>query len=494
MPTPGLVQHGPNTDSHNANMAGPVNSVDDATHPATFGVTVYSVNLPDLSLPNNCIISWFVHDHGVTVTSVTDNVGNTYASVLTTPPDAGVSQMVGEMYACFGCLAGAQKITHTFSARSGLFKCHVSEWYNIATSSATDGNVSSTTSNSPSPTTGSFTPATDGDMILSFFVNSTFVALGGTNPCSGFTAGASHIDLVNDRRDCFGSQYTIQAAHAAINPGCTITQSPISNTDTFIAAACAFKAASAGTPKPAGPYIIGTHHQYPALIAGVSTFDIPATGTFMAMTVSVSFTQCPISSITDSANNHWESAIDTVAHSDVPQIWYTRGPVVLNTTLIVTVNINIGSNKAMLTFYDMTGLDVNPFDGVATAVGALLNIGENVDTTHGSMIAAPAFRPNTNRNGITLACIGFGDGPCTGPITFGVFDNLIYAGKTDAGCDNGDGWAHYFHTSNALQNWGWTDDSPTLSSWGASAIAFKAALSGQASSKVPIQQRTMSSC
>src|SRR6478672_11645685 len=127
---PGLVQHGPNTDIHNANMAGPLNSVDDGTHLATFGATVYNVWLPDVTRPGNCLINWFVHDHGVTVTSVTDDApggSNTYTSVLTTPPDAGVSQMVGEAYVALNCKAGAQKITVTFGARSGLFKCHVSE-------------------------------------------------------------------------------------------------------------------------------------------------------------------------------------------------------------------------------------------------------------------------------------------------------------------------------------------------------------------------------
>jgi hypothetical protein len=119
---------------------------------------------------------------------------------------------------------------------------------------------------------------------------------------------------------------------------------------------------------------------------------------------------------------------------------------------------------------DIAGAHATPADGSAWATGTQGAGAADVTT-------CPSITPTTNGSGITINVIAFGTGPPTtayGPVG-AITGNTGYTGDTDGGNMNyGDGYAHFFHTSNAAQTWNWHTATPVASGWIAQAVVFKA--------------------
>src|SRR6266404_410088 len=123
-------------------------------------ITIYTMRLPNTTLQGNCIIVGFQYGTSAVIPTVTDDKGNPY-SIVATHDDGN---QVVNLAVALNVLAGAQKITISFSGAATFVSGLASEFYNIAPANAMDGSSGSSGSSS-NVTAGSLTPSSNGDLI-----------------------------------------------------------------------------------------------------------------------------------------------------------------------------------------------------------------------------------------------------------------------------------------------------------------------------------------
>lgn len=160
MATPTLVQH---VSTANTGL------------PSFFGVagtggiaSQFDFRLPNPALAGNCLILGVTASAGITISTPTDDGGNTWTAGPTATDSTNHQQ--GAIFYALNVVAGTRHITIPFSSflaptRGDTFcavKC--SEFFNVALSAASDGSNGNANSGT-SWTAGSFTPTTNGDLI-----------------------------------------------------------------------------------------------------------------------------------------------------------------------------------------------------------------------------------------------------------------------------------------------------------------------------------------
>ncbi len=335
--------------------------------------TTLSVRLPNGAGAGNCLILGVRFNGSGSVSSVTDDMGNSWQpgpSVLNSSftPSTRVS-----LYYALNVASGTQKITITFSGLGGgsypaFPQAVVSEFYNIVSASALDGSSSS----SNSRTTGSITPTIAGDLVYEWGVD-----VSATDPNYGIqfngtsiTAGTGFTLLSADLQTGSADQYKVQSTTGSITPTFTA-----SGTDTWAAVAMALKACACGTPPPNGIRIVHVQHTMIAWPGHSSpvTLQFPSSGNLLVglFTGTIAF----IGTITDSGGNTWTSAASTPGDVNIAntsaQIVYaanaTTGPTL--GSIATTLNPACSSGDCNLILYDVTGAAASPFDKATTATG-----------------------------------------------------------------------------------------------------------------------------
>jgi hypothetical protein len=137
---------------------------------------------------------------------------------------------------------------------------------------------------------------------------------------------------------------------------------------------------------------------------------------------------------------------------------------------MLTIGIAQRQNPTFVTIYDVAGAATAPFDTSAANRGTMENADED-------LVNAPDITPST-ANGLIILALNMGIGPPIG-VTFGTDDMVRYTGRTDGGTESGDGFAHYLNPDTSAEAWTWhISNGGVLSSWSATALAFKAAAAG----------------
>jgi hypothetical protein len=355
------------------------------------------------------------------------------------------------------------------------FQYTVSEFNNVATVSPANGTSSSTTTVAPNLATGSFTPgnndANGGNLIYTYFAQNVAASANWATlyaATDSFTLLHADIAWAAAQGLTHMSEYFVQTASAAINPGVTATMTP--GNDTFNGVSVALKAASAGTAPAAGMRILKVYHGTwaGAGIANATSWKLhfPSAGNLLVL-VTTQNANIDVTSVTDSkSNTYTKRALD----GQTPQFWDTgSGQATPDVNLLITLHM-IGPNEnTSLTLYDITGAAPVPFD-VAAGVTSAIDRG-GVSPINNS----PQITPST-ANGLTIAAATMGQGPLSdlaaGAPTNAFFDFVYYpyAAGTDASqaaglmtsqsdlslMDNSDGLAHVYNTDTSQENWNWT--------------------------------------
>lgn len=462
LPVPAMVQHV---------MGGSNPSPGGTSNPGNN----FEFTLPENLGANNCVILEMNATSGSVISSITDNLGNSWPTTSAVLADAGAGNMMLGVWLLLGCLSGGATITVSYTGNINNFQYDITELNNIATSGALNGTKTTGSSpiSGPSLSVGSFTPgnndANGGNLIYACFACSNITA--NSNPTSwvpsgGFSLLSADISWNTGEGLPHASMMLVQTTHAAINPSITATGD---SADTFNCVAIALKAANAGTPRPAGMRIVAIHHfstvNFPGS-AGTYPLQAPCHGN-MRYLVGMDPNNT-ITSVTDSESNSWTKDPTITAN----QHWYLFNTVI-NSSLIMTVHGSGPDNKQSWRFIDVIGA------ATTNVVDTAVNV--NVSNTSGStMNDAPTMSPSSGTGGMMIASVQLGTGPglgfAPGAPAGAVFDLVNYTGEIDNDyMDNADlmGHAHY-PAGGGTYNWNWTITNNGTNALGG-AIAFKSA-------------------
>lgn len=441
---------------------------------ASTSCSVWHVPFPNVSLSGNCLLIGFMASLGAqTLTSVKDDLGNSFTSVQTFHGASGQDYW---LYALPNCAAGVKEVVITFTGVVSAFMAQLAEFYNVATSSPTDGTATGAeTASGVAHQPGSITTVSDGDVIWSVAFQTGSVRWDGALLAPG--DGQTLVAVESG----YGSmqQYGIQATHAAINP----IFYPLGD-NTWGMVACALKAATAGTAPAAGIRVFGIQDYSVAASATAMTIQQPCTGNLCVTSwdgyCGTAGTNCQVSSITDTQGNTWTSrvaqdqlvnGVGTVSYSQ--QILDTGAATTQPSPhYLETVTINHPSGGSTLQFFDIVGAASAPFD---TAVGAINTVVE----THATFNTV-AITPTTS-NGLVIVC----ENQDTGTVQAGTggttYKFTSAWGKEMTGGFNSlledRGTAHTYNTTTAQITYGFTVDATAGQPgfWAAVAAAYVAA-------------------
>lgn len=427
--------------------------------------------LPNATLANNCIVLFFSMQRASTRTyTITDSAGNTWPTTPTVVTNDTTNLVTTACFVLPNAAAGVVWIKVVFNATVKGMHLSFSEWCNVATSSPMDGSHGANLITG-TIASGSFTTTTNGDLILHYGEDTNFGTAyrdGEDSGNTGITKASGYTVLQADWAYASFLEYQVQATAGATNPGVTFSGGTMA-TSSFNSLTIALKAASAGTaPSATAPRVLGIFHT-DVVTSGTAnhTFWAPLFGSAAICATSYIPNECKINSCSGSQSGAWT----VISPAGFPQAAYKTG--LANSAMdVLTVNATNGSaNKLQVCIYDM--VNTGAFDTHTTASSG--------STGAGATIAhLPDITPGV-ANGITIFTVTFDTGPPSAmPLpSGGGMDTVTFTGYTDLDpMDTGDGWGHYYFSSNALQACSWTDSAATAGSF-ATAYTFAAATSTQ---------------
>jgi hypothetical protein len=196
---------------------------DTAVGTLSAGVSTWKVNLPNPSIAGNCIIVGAWVGISSDTIGVSDDKSNTYQTGVTQLNDGTNATSLKAVFAP-NVAGGTQRITVTFSGTTPQFvQVMVAEFSNVDTGSTVDGQNGALISSGSSLAPGSFTTASDGDLIIWLGAVSGVTGGMATNITAPdtWTAGANMTGLLYANDSHMALAYRVQATHGAINPSMT---------------------------------------------------------------------------------------------------------------------------------------------------------------------------------------------------------------------------------------------------------------------------------
>jgi len=403
------------------------------------------------SLTGNLITVRITAPHGSTVSSVIDNLAQSYS--LATSVDSGSGGWITALYYKAGTAANVTQITVTYSAAIADWHGAVMEYSNVATSSPVDA----TCSNHSITISCSLTTTAPNDLVVS-----TMIGLGSTiewNRLSTITPGGGFFFDAADTQCSDADSELVQSTAGSVTPSFTVTGS----SQAFNILGVAFKAATAGT-NPTGMYILHEQHTQ-STSAGplnLNTYFV-SSGNLLVASYDLGNTFTNASIDTCSVPNTW---VKKTEGTFWPEFFYIPSTGTFSTNLSCTVHLPGLSGNGIMVIYDVVGAATQPFD--------VLSSGQSQG--NGGFVTG-SVTP-TNGPGILFAAANDGTGPVTGVGVSGtptpIFDNTPYTGEQDTGqLNNGDAWQHLFYTTPGPLTYTWTM-AVSSSYMQASAIVFDA--------------------
>jgi len=407
------------------------------------------------TLANNLLALRLTYPHGSTVSSIVDNLSDSYTLGVGT--DSGAGGWVTALYYLAGTRAGIRQITVTFSAAVSDWNASLREYSGVATVSPGDGTCSNSATSVQC--SSAITTTTPGDLIVASTSLASASNTLGYNALTSITPGSGFsLDSADTYID-YADEEEVQTTAGSNTPSFTMTGvSGIYNT-----VAMAFKAAGLGT-NPTGMYILHQHHQELNQVSS-QVYYFPSSGNLLVASVDDGNDNSAGNSVavdTCTPSNTWTHRTPT--GFDIPQILFV--PLLSGSTgMFCTVHSGGPNHSTIVVSYDIVGAAAPPEDVDSIAFHG----------SGGTLTDAPDVTP-TAQPGIAFAVSNTGVGPTTGVIGTGfIFDNTPYAGESDAGqLNNGDGWQHIFYTNTSQIAFGWTQAN-SIQFLQAFAITFKAA-------------------
>ncbi len=370
---------------------------------------------------------------GVTIGTPYDDMGNTWSIATGTACTDSTNHVQGVMYYALNCAAGTRKITIpitgylTPTLGNTVANVILGQWCNVATSSAYDGGSSNVHTSTTSWTSGSFTPTASGDLIVttgfttnSAPANSSWAVNNGSDGTTFTLLSADIVDSFCQSSSAFG----IQTTAGAITTGYTL-----GTAHAGILMACAFKAASAGTPRPPGIQIIRIQGQSQYLTATSTTINwqFPCSGNLLVSALSCGPLTTTVPQITSNSTNWTIEGTDEIASTSdywtaiefLPNVTNSSGT--YSGTLTSTAVIQ----QSTFYFYDIGGAATSPLG--AHPAGSTVQV-----TTYGT-IANEVITPS-QANSLCIAICqlwsGTGHGCCGDPSLY-FFDYPTIPQSTD---------------------------------------------------------------
>jgi chitodextrinase len=417
----------------------------------------FYISLPNRTGAGNALIIAISYPFaaGRTV-AVSDDKSNTWVLGATTPANPATNQTVSQIYYALNVTAGTQKVTVSFDAALFNFQADVSEFYNVATVAAADGNSGNSASSAPTVTAGDVTTTSGNDLIYSYAFDTR-----NTESITAFIAGSGFTLLSADVVLGSVSQYAVQTSPGKVSPAVTVTGG---SGDSFNAVALALRSAPAGTPPPPGIRIVHVYHVFDNR-AGVA-LQFPSVGNLLVVNTAFSENQVNISTISSTPSNTWAK----LQHADGPQMWYTANAATGQDLRITPTMLQYPGVSFVL--YDVAGAATSPYDAAA---GTPFTWTSN--TNNSDLLSLPVIVPSAPGE-LIIAIMNDGIGPPLGMVGDGfTLDTITYGGEIDRdNMDNADGYAHYYSSGISPVSFGWRMNSSQLPETSlAMAVGFKAA-------------------
>ncbi|HEY9463659.1 MAG TPA: hypothetical protein VIR54_11250 [Vicinamibacterales bacterium] len=427
-------------------------------------MSVLHLALPNKALAGNCLVlgvAWGANS-GTPSIAISDDQGNTW----TTGPthfDSGNTYHLSTWYA-LNVAAGTRQITVTATGGDLIFvQAQASEFYNVALSAASDGSANAH-GNSSTWSPGSMTTTTDGDLVVSWAVDS-----GGNWPYGNFTPGPSFALCNADRLTGMVSQYRVQTTHGAITASATASKSV-----PFISCALALKPASAGTAPTADPRILRV--TWADAVGSTFVQQAPSDGNIRAVGwvgVSGAGATRNMTGITETGGATYTRTTGVGnGQSGLAQWGYATGASA-SATNAITITSGL-DNLSTAVIYDILATGAT-FDTEATATGSQTDSGD---------LTTVSLTP-TNANGIVLCALGINSGTIRDLVGSGYQADNPWTAEEDGGGNvlhQDNGWGHTFNSSTSAVTFVWTNSNSGVGEgtqdWAADAISFSAAGAG----------------
>ena len=458
--TPTLVQHVscPNAGAMGSGNGGPQSSTPD-----------YLCPLPEPSQAGNTLLLGFFSDDTNTPTwTISDDKSNTWNLAQSRTDNYG---NIFSVYYALNVAAGTHMVkVHASTQTLGYLAASISEYYNVATSSALDTSNCYAGGSSTSIAAGSITPSASGDLLWQFAANANAASV------SSFTEGAqSNLTWSlngTDIHDGDATQAGVYTSTSAINPMFSSgTSQP------WDSCVMALKAASAGNAPTASFRIVHMlHAQQRSTDASTYAAEMPTSGNLLV--ISYISGGNVITGITSNPSTTW---LSTGANASitwaVSQIYYAANAATSNTqTFSISQSGTITGTTFM--FYDIAGAASSPFDADS---GGLTNDSSSFNSVP---MCSSCLTP-TAANELVIGNIGNTECTATGVSTptGALFDTATYTGNSVNGpesVDQNNGWFHYYNPSATpvAVTWPYTCGSQAILNWAGRVAAFKAAESG----------------
>jgi hypothetical protein len=437
-----------------------------STNPAGNGIAGHAFTFYTESLPPNTVAVMGVSALASINVTISDTLVGSWSSAICNASGGTGNTKAWVFVQSLGATGGADTITiNVGSSDTQPVQFDITFWENISTSSPANGslctgNITPGSGGSISP--GSFTPATNndasgGNVIWNYTPICSATAAGNPTtwvPASGFSLLNGDIIWTNKQGFPEASQYYIQATQASVTPSITATGD---TADCFNSTSVALMVANNGATAPSTIHVASIIHE--------SFFGVTAPGTQVIQTPTVgnlrilAFTWaggCPgaaiqcVGSVSSSDSCSWTLIGGTGAAAE--QAYAQNCSPCSTCTVSITYTGTGTMPQASFRFYDMENASANSYQNSTGGGGAC---------TSPTVSNAPGnFTPTGASSGLTIATIGNGNGPITGPASGSpagaTFDLWTYTDQTDTDlADNADGQAHYYYSSNASQTWNW---------------------------------------
>src|SRR5208283_698723 len=412
--------------------------------------------------------------------TMSDDKSNSWAAVASCTDSHSMTH--GFFYAA-NAAAGTSVITETHSSAISQGVFDWAHFYNMATSSPTDGSscttgVTPTNNTSPNITGTSYTTATSGDLILTcvYIEQSTF---GTPNAISSITFPSGFTGLSEDETYGHACAYGVQTTAGSFTPTFTVAQS---SHQSFTIMSAAFKSGSGGSSPAVGASVLLSEMYYMGNHA-TTTANLPCPAGTSAVVVADDAGS--LSAVSDSASSSWSHTTPITDNYWGP-IYYANNPTISNGNTY-TVTMTFGNNPDNI---DLVGLyclaNTNGIDtGVTAQNGSTLNGSGSVYATSTVSGGVADYAPSLGTS--VAGDLVFDAGAMgTGPVDSCVTGNSVfdYVGSTDwtngdtESYANGDLMAHAYVPTASTGNFNFNVGSGTSSTASGVSLAFKTGAGG----------------
>jgi hypothetical protein len=441
----------------------------------------YAIEFPEPTQSGNLLVcSSFSSGSGSPAYSISDDKSESWTAAGSNFPFTGADGDIYNIWYIANNVGGVRQIKVVSGNTSGSFVAVTcSEFYNVATSTPTDGTANCHTVNPGTALTGTATGTlTSGDLI--YFVSFNDYSTATTS----FTAASqSNITWALDAVDLFDG-YAVQ--HGVYSTTTSFTpQIATGTSSTYTSCEVAFKSASAGKAPTQAMRIVHLGHFAMPDSGTTQNVQMPSSGNLLV----ASFTGGgdSISGITSTPNNTWSSTGSVAggpSFTASSQIYYAANASTATTASVAITRSGTLTNDSVL-IYDITGANTSPFDSDSGGQDGNQTSTVSSFTTCSSCLTPTAAGEIVILNANQNWCTGTAQTAPSGALFDSAFTTINSVNGPQNVDQNGE-WAHIYNTSAAPITATWTMSCDQAeATWAGRVAAFKAGPAATATQPSP---------